>query len=44
MDALRVGSDTPGSDGRLILRGAPTADVKINTGDEVRLDSPGASH
>jgi len=38
---LRVGSDTPGSDGRLILRGASLADTKINAGDEVRLDSTG---
>ena len=38
---LRVGSDTPGSDGRLILRGAAIADTKINAGDEVRLDGTG---
>jgi len=38
---LRVGSDTPGSDGRLILRGASLGDTKINSGDEVRLDSTG---
>ena len=38
---LRVGSDTPGSDGRLILRGAELADLKINSGDEVRLDATG---
>jgi proteasome-associated ATPase len=38
---LRVGSDTPGSDGRLILRGASLTETQINTGDEVRLDSTG---
>jgi proteasome-associated ATPase len=38
---LRVGSDTPGSDGRLVLRGAAIADAKINAGDEVRLDPSG---
>jgi proteasome-associated ATPase len=38
---LRVGSDTPGSDGRLILRGNDLLHTKINTGDEVRVDSTG---
>ncbi len=38
---LRVGSDTPGSDGRLILRGNPIKDLKIHVGDEVRLDPTG---
>lgn len=38
---LRVGSDTPGSDGRLILRGNDLLATKINTGDEVRVDSTG---
>lgn len=38
---LRVGSDMPGSDGRLVLRGAALADVQINSGDEVRLDTTG---
>lgn len=38
---LRVGSDTPGSDGRLILRGSPLKDTRITAGDEVRLDSTG---
>ena len=38
---LRVGSDTPGADGRLILRGKDLIDAKINTGDEVRVDSTG---
>ena len=38
---LRVGSETPGSDGRLILRGNDLLATKINTGDEVRVDSTG---
>ncbi|MGV3613712.1 MAG: AAA family ATPase [Fimbriimonas sp.] len=38
---LRVGSDTPGSDGRLVVRGAALAETKINAGDEVRLDPSG---
>lgn len=38
---LRVGSDTPGSDGRLVLRGSALTDTKIHTGDEVRLDPSG---
>ncbi|HWD38240.1 MAG TPA: AAA family ATPase [Fimbriimonas sp.] len=38
---LRVGSETPGSDGRLITRGEGLKDVKINSGDEVRLDPTG---
>jgi proteasome-associated ATPase len=38
---LRVGSDTPGADGRLVLRGAALTDVKIHAGDEVRLDPSG---
>lgn len=38
---LRVGSETPGSDGRLIVRGAAIADTKINPGDEVRIDPSG---
>ena len=38
---LRVGSDMPGSDGRLVLRGNPIKDAKIHVGDEVRLDPTG---
>lgn len=38
---LRVGSDTPNSDGRLVLRGAALTDTKIHAGDEVRLDPSG---
>ena len=38
---LRVGGETPGSDGRVIARGAPLADVTIKTGDQVRLDPSG---
>lgn len=38
---LRVGSDTPGSDGRLVLRGSALTDTKIHAGDEVRLDPSG---
>ena len=38
---IRIGSDTPGSDGRLILRGAALSETKINVGDEVRLDGTG---
>lgn len=38
---LRVGSDTPGSDGRIVIRGEAIRDAKINPGDEVRLDPSG---
>jgi proteasome-associated ATPase len=38
---LRVGSETPGSDGRLVLRADCLKDTKIHAGDEVRLDSSG---
>ncbi len=38
---LRVGSDTPGSDGRLVLRAESLKDIQINSGDEVRLDPSG---
>lgn len=38
---LRVGSETPGSEGRLVLRAAELADVVIQSGDEVRLDPSG---
>ena len=38
---LRVGSELPGSDGRLIHRAASLSETKIDTGDEVRIDSNG---
>lgn len=38
---LRVGSDMPGQDGRIVLRSAAIADLKIRSGDEVRLDGSG---
>ena len=38
---IKVGSDTPGSDGRYVLRGANLAEQTIRIGDEVRLDSTG---
>lgn len=38
---LRVGSDTPGSEGRLVLRAAELVGVTIQAGDEVRLDPSG---
>lgn len=38
---LRVGSETPGADGRLVIRGEPIKEAKINPGDEVRLDPSG---
>ena len=38
---LKVGSDTPGADGRLILRGEKLRDVHIETGDQVRIDQTG---
>jgi proteasome-associated ATPase len=38
---LRVGSEAPGADGRLVLRGADIVDRRINAGDEVRLDPSG---
>lgn len=40
-DRLRVGSETPGSDGRIVIRGEAIKDEKINTGDEVRMDPSG---
>jgi proteasome-associated ATPase len=40
-DRLRVGSETPGSDGRIVVRGEGIKDAKINTGDEVRMDPSG---
>lgn len=38
---LRLGSDTPGTDGRIVLRSGPLESAKVNAGDEVRLDSTG---
>jgi proteasome-associated ATPase len=38
---LRVGSEVPGSEGRLVMRAASVKDVQINSGDEVRLDASG---
>ncbi len=38
---LRVGSDTPGSDGRVVLRSEALKDSAIKSGDEVRLDPSG---
>lgn len=38
---LKVGSETPGSDGRYVWRAAALAAATIRTGDEVRLDSTG---
>ncbi len=38
---LRVGADTPGSEGRLVMRSEDLVNVTIQTGDEVRLDPSG---
>jgi proteasome-associated ATPase len=38
---LRVGSDTPGSENRIVLRSEALTETKINAGDEVRLDPSG---
>ncbi|HJP82600.1 MAG TPA: AAA family ATPase, partial [Fimbriimonadaceae bacterium] len=38
---LRIGSETPGSEGRLVLRAKKLQDVAIHPGDEVRLDASG---
>lgn len=38
---IRLGNHTPGSEGRLVLRGDALSDAKILPGDEVRLDSTG---
>jgi proteasome-associated ATPase len=38
---LRIGSEVPGSEGRIVLRAAILSDVAIHAGDEVRLDSSG---
>jgi len=38
---LRVGNETPGSEGRMISRSAELADKLIEKGDEVRIDATG---
>jgi proteasome-associated ATPase len=38
---LRVGSDTPGSEGRTVIRGSALKGKTIQVGDEVRLDPGG---
>jgi proteasome-associated ATPase len=38
---LRVGSETPGSEGRLVVRSDALKEIVIRTGDEVRLDPSG---
>lgn len=38
---LRVGSETPGSEGRLVFRSKELSEVKVDSGDEVRLDPSG---
>lgn len=38
---LRVGNETPGSDGRMIARSAELGDTTIEKGDEVRVDATG---
>lgn len=38
---LRVGSETPGSDGRIIVRSSELESKTIEKGDEVRIDSTG---
>jgi proteasome-associated ATPase len=38
---LRVGGDTPGAEGRLVIRGENLKEKQINSGDEVRLDPTG---
>ncbi len=38
---LRIGSDSPGGQSRLILRAANLAETPIQSGDEVRLDGSG---
>lgn len=38
---IKIGSDTPGGDNRLIFQGESLAGVKIHSGDEVRLDGTG---
>ncbi len=38
---LRLGDNTPGRDGRFVVRSAALKDVAIKTGDEVRVDPTG---
>jgi proteasome-associated ATPase len=38
---IRLSSETPGADSRIVLRGDVLAEVKISVGDEIRLDSTG---
>jgi proteasome-associated ATPase len=38
---LRLGDNTPGRDGRFVIRGEAIKDVFIKTGDEVRVDPTG---
>jgi len=38
---IRLGNDMPGSEGRIVLRGAGLAETKIHAGDELRLDVSG---
>ncbi|MCC7228770.1 MAG: AAA family ATPase [Fimbriimonadaceae bacterium] len=38
---LRVGSDTPGTEGRFVLRADSIRETAIHSGDEVRLDPSG---
>lgn len=38
---LRIGSDSPGSDGRIVLRSESLKDASIKTGDEVRMEPTG---
>jgi proteasome-associated ATPase len=38
---LRVGGETPGAEGRLVIRGESLKEKKIHSGDEVRLDPSG---
>jgi proteasome-associated ATPase len=38
---LRVGSDVPGAEGRLVVRGEGLRETTIDAGDEVRLDPSG---
>jgi len=40
-DRLRVGTDTPGSDGRIVLRSEALREASIQSGDEVRLEATG---
>lgn len=40
VDRIRLGSETPGQDGRIVLRGGDL-DAEMKAGDEVRLDGTG---